>query len=125
MLTRDLDFLELRSCAPNTDLISVSAFKPSAALATSSFGLFFSFGFNLHLIRADSSARRMKSTFTDPQHLIWLNLGDEMHDIDCEDDDCKDPRCIKGRHECEPLLQKWQESRRELTFATSSMGFRP
>jgi hypothetical protein len=52
-----------------------------------------------------------------PGHIHLPLIMNGMHDIDCDDNDCPDPRCIERREQCETLLSAWHRKGQELAFA--------
>lgn len=52
-----------------------------------------------------------------PDYIHLPFIADGKYDVECEDNDCLDPRCIERRDECERLLAEWRRKGQELAFA--------
>jgi hypothetical protein len=53
---------------------------------------------------------------SNPGYIHLPIIMDGMYDLDCDDDDCKDPRCVKRGEEALTLIRQWVESSEELAF---------
>jgi hypothetical protein len=51
-----------------------------------------------------------------PGYMHLPIIMDGMHDFCCEDDDCKDPRCVERAQEATELVHKWLDSGENLAF---------
>jgi hypothetical protein len=51
-----------------------------------------------------------------PGYIHLPIISDGKYDCECDDDECRDPRCVERRQEAERLLEKWQKGGQELAF---------
>ena len=51
-----------------------------------------------------------------PGYIHLPIIMDGKHDIDCNDNDCADPRCIERRDEGEKLVSAWRREGRDLAL---------